>query len=170
MWVIFSGITCRNKTIRLEFLKQVVEIFHNISIGTGWKPLNTGMILSTMSICNISEMLIQDGYKFVLLHRFTQDALENVFSQIRRKAGSHPSAMQCLRALKLITVSQFVSDVKRSSYLSDSDEFLLEQFKAKKLPMPEHLSNMNTSTLSSNSSAGVSKTYCLCREIISTFT
>lgn len=129
----------------MEFLAKVIDIFQNTEIGNGWKPINTGMILATMSLCTISEMLIENGYKFVLLHRFTQDALENIFSQIRRKAGSHPSALQSLRALKLITVSQFISDVKRSSYLSDTDEFLLEHFKVRKSPtstiIPQSSSN-----------------------------
>ena len=72
--------------------------------------------------------MITCGYDFVLNHRFNQDALENVFSQVRRKGGSTPSALACLRALKIIIISQFVSDVKKSSYCSDTDVFLIDYF------------------------------------------
>jgi hypothetical protein len=64
-----------------------------------------------------------------LCHRFTQDAVENIFSQMRRKAGQTPNAIQSFRALKIILMSQYVSDVKRSNYMNDSDEFLLNYFK-----------------------------------------
>jgi len=48
---------------------------------------------------------------------------------MRRKAGQTPNAIQSLRALKMILMSQYISDVKRSSYMDDSDEFLLNHFK-----------------------------------------
>lgn len=65
----FSGITCRNKLEKFEFLAQFVKLIQNIKIGNGWKPLN-GMILSTLSLCNITEMLIENKYKFVThLHK-----------------------------------------------------------------------------------------------------
>lgn len=42
-----------------------------------------------------------------------------------------PTALKCIRAIKGISVAQFVSDCKRTSYMDDSDEFLLD-FCAKK--------------------------------------
>lgn len=142
-----AGITSKNKVAKFQFLKDLVDIFQNIEIGKGWKPLNTGMIMSTLSLWAISNDLLNKGYKFVLLHRFTQDALENIFSQIRRKAGSSPSALECKRALKLITVSQFISDVKRSSYMSDSDLFLIDH-----VPSVVSKQNTDSNTVSPGSS------------------
>jgi len=87
------------------------------------------------------------GYDFVLTHRFNQDALENVFSQVRRRGGTTPSALQCLRALKIITISQFVSDVKKSLYCSDTDVFLIDYFSKKKTHLEEvnsHVPVINT--------------------------
>lgn len=136
-----AGITCKNKDFKLKFLFKFIEIFQNTIINKGWKPLNTGMIMSTLSLCQITELLIQKGYKFVLLHRFTQDCIENVFSLIRRKAGASPSALQCLNSIKLITVSQFISNVKHTSYFNDSDLFLINNY-----------SQNNSDILSSNSS------------------
>ena len=37
-----------------------------------------------------------------------------------------PSALKALRAIRNISVAQFVSDVERTSYVNDSDEFLLD--------------------------------------------
>jgi len=89
------------------------------------------------------------GYDFVLTHRLNQDALENVFSQVRRRGGTTPSALACLRALKIITISQFVSDVKKSSYCSDTDVFLIDYFSKKKTNVENvnsHVPIINTNT------------------------
>lgn len=157
-----AGITAKNKSAKFEFLFRFVKIFQNISIGNGWKPLNTGMIMSTLSLCRITEQLLNEGYKFVLLHRFTQDAVENIFSQIRRKAGSCPSALQCLKALKLITVSQFISDIKRSSYFNDSDIFLIDN-------LPSKDCKPNTITVTTSASVPVS-TVSSCKEVATSCT
>lgn len=85
--------------------------------------------MSTLSIIGICETLFNNGFDFMISHRLTQDAIENIFSQIRRKAGATPTAFQCLQALKLISTSQFISDVNRSNYCNDNDIFLLDFFK-----------------------------------------
>jgi len=97
----------------------------------GWKPLNYGFVLATLKFCDVAEFLFKNGFDFVLGQRFSQDATENIFSQIRRKEGSMPTALKALRAIRLISVSQFVSDVTRSSYMSNSDQFLLDFCKEK---------------------------------------
>ncbi|KAF0708405.1 Uncharacterized protein FWK35_00031393 [Aphis craccivora] len=84
--------------------------------------------MSSLSLIDIAETLFNCGFDFLICHRFTQDAIENVFSQIRRKSGATPTATQCLSALKIISVSQFISDVKRSSYVTDSDTYLIDFF------------------------------------------
>lgn len=43
-----------------------------------------------------------------------------------------PTALKCIQAIKGISVAQSVSDCKRTSYMEDSDEFLLH-FCTKKL-------------------------------------
>ena len=58
--------------------------------------------------------------------RFSQDALENVYSQLRRRAGQTPSVLDCIRAFRLITLSQFVSSLKNTNYANDSDIFLVD--------------------------------------------
>ncbi|CAI6371620.1 unnamed protein product [Macrosiphum euphorbiae] len=84
--------------------------------------------MSSLSIIEISELLFCNRFDFILCHRFTQDAVENLFSQMRRKAGQTPNAIQSLRALKMILMSQYISDVKRCNYMNDCDTFLLNHF------------------------------------------
>lgn len=126
------SITSRNCDRKYIFLHSIIDIFQNTVFGKGWKPLNFGFVLATLSFADMAEFLFGNGFDFVLGHRFTQDVTENIFSQIRRKEGKLPSALKSLRAIRSISVAQYVSDVKRTSYLSDSDVFLLDFCEKKK--------------------------------------
>jgi hypothetical protein len=115
------SVTAANLEENVEFLRGFAHIVHHTTFGCKnyWKPLNSGLILSTLSYINLCENLISEGYAFVLGARITQDALENIFSQIRRKAGRKPSAIQCLRAIRLISISQFFSEIKSKKKIKD---------------------------------------------------
>jgi len=110
----------------MKFITTISDTQFN---GAGWKPLNTGLILSTLSICNVTQVLLKNGYDFILTHRFTRDALEKVFTQTRRRIGKLPSSTDYLNVMKIIAVSQLVSEVKRTNYCSDSDLTLVEHCK-----------------------------------------
>ncbi len=128
-----TSITRRNKNAKFELFEQMIHLFQHIRIGGRWAPLNTGMILSNLSFIDVSTFLLQqDGIFFILLHRFTQDATENIFSQVRRRAGMTPCSKEVLSALKLITLSQFMSDIKSVDYLDENDTFLLNYIAEKK--------------------------------------
>ncbi|KAG8186241.1 hypothetical protein JTE90_004222, partial [Oedothorax gibbosus] len=126
-----KSITKNNRHKKISFLNDVISVFKTLRISGGWKPLNTGVILSTTVIIQLSENCLDRGYDFFLTGRTTQDALENVFSQIRRKAGSKPTALQSSKALKMICVSQYLSDIKTSNYSNDTDRHLLTFSKMK---------------------------------------
>jgi len=64
----------------------------------------------------------------LLINRFRQDLLKNVFSQIRRRSGKTPTALQCRRGMKLISISQYLCKVNSTSYLSDLSVFLVDFF------------------------------------------
>ena len=113
-------------------MHSVIDLFQHINIEGIWKPLNRGFVLCTLSFCDAVEFLFHQGFDFILGHRFTADATENVVSQIRKKSGIMPSALEVLKGIRLITVSQYLSDGNRSSYLS-SDKFLLDYCKEKTL-------------------------------------
>lgn len=127
-----NSITLRNCDKKYIFLNVIIDLFQNTIFGKGWKPLNYALVLSSLSFMDVSEFLMKNEYDFVLGHRFTQDATENVIGQVRNRFGKMPSAYEALIGLRLISVSQFLSDIKRSNYMSDTDEFLLDFCKEKK--------------------------------------
>lgn len=128
-----TSITRRNCALRYLVLTDMMDIFENVRIkGTKWKLLNAGMVLSCLSLVDICEYLFSaTSIEFVLLSRFSQDALENVFSQVRRKAGKTPTALQCQKVMKLISVSQFISKIDHTSYHNNADVFLIDFFSKK---------------------------------------
>lgn len=130
-----KGITARNKDVKFEQLENFCYILQNMQLGKGWKPLQTGMIMSSLSVIHIATDLFSEGFSFFLPGRLSQVVLENVFSQIRKKSASNPTALQATRALKLICVSQFISDLKNTNYFTDSDCHLLD-FAKENIPLP----------------------------------
>ena len=147
-----TSITRGNTFYKEMILLEMIEIFQDIRIDgrscryelgyDEWKPLNCGMILSSLSLYDISVELFRTYSEiiYILFSRFASDALENVYSQTRRRVESTPSALDCKKALKLITLSQFVSKLKNTNYASDSDTFLVDYFsdtkKVAALPLP----------------------------------
>lgn len=97
-----ASITLRNCDQKYIFLHKIIDLFKDIVFQKNWKPLNYAMILSTLSFADMAEFLFKNKFEFALGHRFTQDATENIFSQIRRKEGQMPTVLQCLRAIKMI--------------------------------------------------------------------
>ncbi len=126
------SITKRNRERKFLFLNKIINIIEETTINNYWKPLNTGIILATLSSCDIAEYILADHLDFILGHRFTQDCVENVFSQIRRRGGAKPSALTCVKMLKLICIGQYLSDIKTSNYFNDNDVFLIDYFKPNK--------------------------------------
>ena len=141
-----TSITRRNKAAKLYLLEEWINLFEEMQIkGTQWKPLNRGMILSSLSLIDCINFLFDRGFQFVLLSRFSQDALENVFSQVRRRFGNAPTVLDSLRAFKLITLSQFMTEIKRTSYVAEPDVFLVEFLSNK-----SNTKNVETDSLNNN--------------------
>ena len=129
-----KGITEKNRHVKLQFLNDFIKITQSMKFGEGWKPLQTGIILSTLSVINLVNDTLSSGFKYFLPGRLSQDALENVFSQVRKKAGSKPTALKARQALKLVCVSQFIADIKDVNYFSDGDKHLFSMPKLQDLP------------------------------------
>lgn len=67
----------------MDFLNEFIEFMRCINFGNKfvWKLIQKGIILSTMSIIELSTYLIEKrNYSFVLTSHFTQDCVENLFS------------------------------------------------------------------------------------------
>lgn len=120
-----TSVTSTNIQKKKKFMNYFVSITEQIIIDKGWKPLNTGSILTSLSFMNLAQECFEGKYKFLLGSRLHKDALENIFSQIRKRAGMKPSALNSLKVIKLICLSQFMSDTKNTNYSTDSDLHLL---------------------------------------------
>jgi hypothetical protein len=100
---------------------------------TGWKPIQSGIQLSTSVVLNLYDRLVVNGnYKFLMTGRLTQDCVENLFSSIRGRGDSHPSPMLFRHNLRLISLSQFMNISANSSYDSDDSAYFLDFLKHSK--------------------------------------
>lgn len=119
--IIKHGLSKRNMdeyNATIDFLKEFVEITRNIYIGSKrhWKPLQTGILLATECVLELQEKFLNIyKFNFLLLSRFTQDALENLFSNIRSK-NPVPTAKEFKTALRLIAVSQYFVEPSHGNY------------------------------------------------------
>lgn len=104
----------------IAFLKEVIHIFNHLHIGNGtFKPVQRGVMLSTQSILDLTEYLLSErNFKYVLTSRFTQDCVENLFSQIRSK-NVIPDALQFMRDIKVISIAMYMREIKTGNYEDD---------------------------------------------------
>jgi Transposase protein/87kDa Transposase len=64
------------------------------------------------------------GIQYIITHRVNQDALENLFSQIRTRGGlnDHPSPMNCVYRLRLQILGRNFSDLKTQLNTTSEDD------------------------------------------------
>nr|XP_054922707.1 uncharacterized protein LOC126523702 [Dermacentor andersoni] len=119
----------------VSFLNETVKLFSKISIGAQtkavWKPVQTGIILSTLSALEVQDTLLKKcDFEYVLLSRFSQDGLENLFSTLRAK-NPIPRLYEFKCSLRSATLAQFLRPSRYGSY-SDDEGFLLIGLNAEK--------------------------------------
>lgn len=134
----FSLMTSRNCKIALglkneeiynaniKFLYEIIDLFKNIGIGKKeiFKPVQRGIILTTTSVINLVEYLLNKrNFQFVLIGRFTQDCIENLFSLLRHK-NVIPDCLQFKNDLKLISVAMYMKSIVSGNYEEDDSEYL----------------------------------------------
>jgi len=110
----------------ITFLKDFMDIVQGITVGDGkWKPFQSGLLLCTQTALDLQiEYLEKEKFHFLLLGRFTQDALENLFSVIRARK-SIPDAREFKQTLRLVSLSQFELNVNRTNYsIIDSNHLI----------------------------------------------
>jgi hypothetical protein len=120
-------------------LQEVVQLMSQLNVvspqgrtATAWKPWQKGFILSTRVVLSLYDDLVSSGrYSFLVTARMTQDALENLFSQIRGCGDDHPSVFRFRQYLKLVTISQLMDVPKNNSYDTDSLPNLVDFIKSK---------------------------------------
>jgi len=126
----------------IQDLKFVVTLMENVDFGE-WKVVQTHIIMATKSILAIQEILLsKSGYNYLMLGRFLQDLVENIFSILRAICAT-PSALQFKYSLKRIVLGQFSFHVRKSCYGADDRleavglRQLLQSAKQAEVPMIE---------------------------------
>jgi hypothetical protein len=116
----------------VDFLTFMVDLFKHIAIGNGgvWKPVQTGIVLSTTSVLQLQNKLLkQNDFKFVLTSRFSQDCLENLFSCVRHK-NAVPTALEFRNNLRVLSIAQYLKGSDKGSYELDEGAFIADFIKA----------------------------------------
>ncbi|XP_064488352.1 uncharacterized protein LOC135400450 [Ornithodoros turicata] len=110
-------------------LETFMDMFCRMKIGNGqFKPCQAGVRLSTTSILQLQQYLLEDlSFEFLLTSRFTQDSLENFFSTVRLKNPT-PTPMEFKMALKIISISQYLKVATTGSYEVDDGTYFLADF------------------------------------------
>lgn len=110
----------------LKFLNSFKYLIHRSRVGekTRWKPWQAAIIMATDALLRLQEFFLCNGYDFLFLGRFTQDCVENIFSQLRVKCRT-PRALQVKNNIKFITIGQVMEEVLNSSYSYDPNEWLV---------------------------------------------
>jgi hypothetical protein len=125
-----SGSKIKSLLFMMDLMPKL--LFSSASRHSSWKPIQTGILVSTQSMLDIFASLVASGlYSYLLTSRLTQDALENLFSQIRGRGNSHPSPVHFRNCLRLISISQFLAVPKRSSYAVSECDFAVSLLKSK---------------------------------------
>lgn len=120
----------------IDFLHEIINIFTNLKIGSGgFKSVQRGIIISTQSIIDLTKYLItKRNFQYVFTSKFTQDCVENLFSQVRQK-NIIPHPLQFIHDLKLIAIAMYIKDTKNTNYDKDDRHYLsdfLEYINTKK--------------------------------------
>lgn len=109
---------------------------------SSWKPIQTGILMSTQSLLDLFASLVGCGtYSYLLTSRLTQDALENLFSQVRGRGNSHPNPVHFRQCLRLISISHYLAVPKRSSYNTSECTFAVSLLKPSKKTAKQVLTN-----------------------------
>jgi len=129
----FSYVTSRTRELALSLhnreafdqaigvIRLVRDVFLGMKVGTGesWKPAQTHVVLACEVVLSLVEDLLLSGrYDFVMLGRFLQDLIENLFSLVRMQTPN-PTPLQFKNRLKQITLSQFMEKISNASYHHD---------------------------------------------------
>lgn len=113
----------------IAFLEEIIKLFHDITFDKGgWKPIQTGVIMSTKTLMNLAYFLLDvRGLSFFMTSRMSQDSLENLFSMVRSK-NPVPTAKEFKYNLRAITISQYLKEHTNSNYDFAGDTDLADFF------------------------------------------
>lgn len=127
-----KAITPLNASAKLSEITEFKYIITQLKFSNSWKPVQTGIKLTTLSFIALVKELLSENFKFILPARFNQDCLESLFSTLRRHTNSDPNALQAMRGLRMITMSQFIDDrTEKFNYEKDNDVHIAKLIQSK---------------------------------------
>jgi hypothetical protein len=110
----------------IRFFHSFINIIRNITLSDkAWKPFQTGLLLATQTALDLQEIYLnREKFNYFMLGRLTQDALENLFSSIRRRR-SVPDAREFKFALRMVCLSQFEGKIHHGNYdIADANHLI----------------------------------------------
>ena len=116
-------------TVTSDSLKTMLEIVRHMSFSGRkiWKPIQTGIQLSTTVVLQLGEELMSKcNLQYFLTGRLSQDPVENLFSQTRGQGVVHPSCTSFRLALRLVTVAQYLEVSKGAAYAEDGCTYIVD--------------------------------------------
>ena len=121
-----------------QTLSDFMDITQSMQIGERavWKPVQSGILLSSLSILHLCDELLNTKLDFLLTSRLTQDCVENLFSLVRSKNPT-PTAREFKYALKIICTAQYLKEIKSSNYQQYDREYLGELLPTEIVPLQE---------------------------------
>lgn len=105
----------------VTFLYNFMEIVDNMEVGDQkvWKPTQTGALISTKSMIQVQNILLnQKNYNFLLTGRFSSNYLENLFNVLKAKKIK-ANVQNVEQNLKILCVAQYLKCTKNSSIDED---------------------------------------------------
>ena len=124
----------RTSTQKLASLREMLDVIRAVKFSgkACWKPIQSGIQLSTQTVLDLYCDLVSNGsYNFLMTGRLTQDCVENLFSCVRGRGDAHPSPVHFRHNLRLISLSQYMRISSSSNYQQDDSEYFLDFLKKK---------------------------------------
>lgn len=121
---------CTTKSVHMERWEKSLLFIKSIKFDTSGKAVNfpslSGWINTLSAFIQMIPILLKST-PFVLMNRFTQDSLENFFSQLRRKGGNndHPTPMDFLYRLRMLLAQNMINTCENANCESDNDKVLI---------------------------------------------
>lgn len=115
----------------VQFLESCIDLFCDMRVGNKgiFKPVQTGLIITTKSYIELTDYLLKERrFLYVSGARFSNDFVENLFSNIRKKFPT-PNALQFKQSLKHVTASQYLQELPNTNYETDNGALLADFLK-----------------------------------------
>lgn len=102
-----------------------MDITRGLHVKNKLMPFQRGLLLASHTALDLEVNIYKQHFRFLLLGRFTQDTIENLFSAVTSRRPIF-GARDFKTALRLIK-AQYESQIWHGNYFVDQREHLLQQ-------------------------------------------